>query len=181
MTDAETLDELRANEVGDENPPDPGPPFVDLAEGEVMLDDESEFYFRQCHPDFLTDGVPTSQMFGDFPRDAGKLSGARGDVTTPKDAFDFHTTELSKASGGTWAVTVAEVAKVSSRVVDDTEAPDVRPPEPVPPGHSYIDMRHLTARERKRLRGELRIAAVNRGRVHPDETNKLDLFDPEAA
>lgn len=180
MSDSETLGQPRA-EAEDETPPDPGPPFEDLAEGEVVLDDDSEFYFRQCHPDFVADGVPTSQMFGDLPRDAGKLSGARGAATTPKAAFDFRTTELSNASGGTWAVTVAEIVKVSSRVVDDTEAPAVRPPDPVPPGHSYIDMRHLTPRERKRLRGELRIAAVNRGRVHPDETNRLDLGDSDAA
>ena len=72
-------------------------------------------------------------------------------------------------------MTVGEVAKVSSRIVDDTEAPSVRPQAPVPPGHSYIDMRHLTTRQRKRLRGELRIAAANRGRVQPDETGLLDL------
>lgn len=175
MADAETLGDPLVEAAEDENPPGPGLAFEVLADGEVPLDDKEEFYFRQCHPDFVTNGVPTSQMFGDFPRDAGKLSGARSQITTPKASFDFHTSDLANASSGTWAVTVAEVMKASSRVVDDTEAPSVRPPDPVPPGHAYIDMRHLKPRERKRLRGELRIAAVNRGRVHPDETGLLDF------
>lgn len=151
------------------------PTFLPLADGEVLIVDKDEYYFRQCHPQFLTDGVPSTQMFGDFAQDAGKLSGNRSTVALPKQAFDFHTETLGNKSAGTWAVTVGEVTKVSSRVVDDTNAPTVRPPDPVPPGHSYVDMRHLTSKERRRLRGELRIAAVSRGRVHPDATNALQL------
>ena len=149
--------------------------FLPLVDGEVPITDLDEYYFRQCHPQFLTDGVPSTQMFGDFAQDDGKLSGNRSTAALPKQAFDFHTETLGNKSAGTWAVTVGEVTNVSSRVVDDRNAPTVRPPDPVPPGHSYVDMRHLTSRERRRLRGELRIAAVNRGRVHPDATNALQL------
>jgi hypothetical protein len=151
------------------------PTFLPMADGEVLITDKDEYYFRQCHPQFLTDGVPSTQMFGDFAQDGGKLSGNRSTAALPKQAFDFHTETLGNKSAGTWAVSVGEVTKVSSRVVDDTNAPTVRPPDPVPPGHSYVDMRHLTSKERRRLRGELRIAAVSRGRVHPDATNALQL------
>jgi hypothetical protein len=167
------------DEAAEEEAANPDPAFEALAVGETVLDNPNEFYFRQCHPSFASNGVPSTQMFGDFPRDGGKLSGNRGETVTPKAAFNFHTATLGKESGGTWAVTAAEVATVLSRVVDDTVAPSVRPPDPVPPGHSYIDMRHLTSRERKRLRAKLLIAAVNRGRVYPDETGVLDVPSDE--
>lgn len=171
MTDgAASTDDTRGETVGL-----PDLQFANLVEGEVALENLDEFYFRQCHPNFIINGIPSTQIFGDFPSDDGKLSGNRGESTTPAQAFAFHTETLGNKSAGTWGVTVAEVVAAQSRVVDDTEAPTVRPPDPVPPGHSYVDMRHLTSRERKRLRSQLHRVAVDRGRVFPDETGLLDI------
>lgn len=50
------------------------PTFLPLADGEVLIIDQDEYYLRQCHPQFLTDGVPSTQMFGDFAQDGAKLS-----------------------------------------------------------------------------------------------------------
>ncbi|MBL3698997.1 hypothetical protein [Leucobacter luti] len=152
-----------------------GPAFEPLAVGEVRLDDANEYYFRQCHPSFLDQGIPTTQIFGDFPSDNGRISGNRGKTTDPRSAYKFHTETLDNDSAGVWAVTVGEVEQVESRVVDDTGAPSVRPPDPVPPGHSYVDMQHLSKQERRRLRKSLRDAAVERRRVYPDETGTLDM------
>lgn len=148
--------------------------FLELVTGEELLTDPSELYFRQCNPQFITNGQPTSQIFGNFPStDFGRLSGARSSASTPESAYKFHTENLDQQSAGTWAVSVSEVISKQSRIIDDTNSPTTRPPAPCPPGHSYIDMRHLTNGERKRLRSHLVIAAKNRGRLHPDD---MDLF-----
>lgn len=152
----------------------PFPPFEPLEPGEEVLDDENEHYLRQCNPSWVQGGKPSSQAFAYFAKDAGRLSGSRSRDATPAQAYRFYTETLRLKSAATLAVTVAQVEARSSRVVDDTNAPTVRPPAPVPPGHSYIDLRHLTSGERKRLASGLSRDAVQ---VHPDTTNQMSLPD----
>lgn len=143
-----------------------------LESDEVELLDAEERYFRQCHPTFIEDGLPSAMMFKDFPRDQGKLSGARSGKTTEDQAYYFHTRSLQFKSAGTWGVTVEEVQGSGSRVVDDSGS--TIGPAPCPPGHSYIDMRALSKTARKRLRNRLIIAARRRGRLYPKHQVELD-------
>lgn len=136
-----------------------------LEPDEVELLDVDEQYFRQCHPSFIEDGLPSTMMFRDFPRDQGKLSGSRSSKTTEDQAYYFHTTSLELESAGTWAVSVEEVQGSGSRVVDDSDS--AIGPDPCPPGHSYIDMRPLSKGDRKRLRNRLIIETRRRGRFYP--------------
>lgn len=152
--------------------------FEPLANGEVVLDDADEFYLRQCHPQWVQDGKLSSQVFGYFAKDQGRLSGVRSSVETPIGAFIFYTQTLRLQSAGTVAVTVRDAAANLSRVVDDTNAPSVRPPHPVPPGHAYVDLRHLTAGQRRKLARNLADRAV---RVYPDATNEIAVFDSPPA
>lgn len=50
-------------------------------DAEVLTDDD-ELPLRQAHPSFVRDGRPSGQAIRPTPRDAGKLSVARGALTT---------------------------------------------------------------------------------------------------
>ena len=67
-----------------------------------------------------------------------KLSIALGSKTTAEKAFRHHTQALKLASGGTWAVTVGEVAAV--------ELSSFEQPLENSPAHGFIDFRHLSRR-----------------------------------
>lgn len=84
------------------------------AGGEVPLDDSDELLYRQVHPSWVQDGVPTSQAFGPTKKDEGKLSVDRGSLTTAKDSFRHHTGTLGLKSEGTWAIAVGEATGLTS-------------------------------------------------------------------
>lgn len=135
--------------------------FAELDPSERELEDEAEFYFRQCHPSFYDAevGHPTSQMLGDFPVDKGKLSGSRSSKRTALEAhLDF-----PGKSVGTWGVTVGEVISAGCRIVDDSALPTV------PYGHAYLDTRHFHGRkaERKRATSRILIAMHKEGKLAP--------------
>lgn len=137
-----------------------------LVTGEALLDDEDELLWRQVNPQFVQDGVPTSQAFRLSTDDRGRLSTARASKQTAAGAYDFHTRVGGLASAGTWAVSLAEVTEAGSRAVDDT-ASESPPPSPVPPGHTYIDLRPYTGGVPRRIASVLSARAKTRGRQHP--------------
>ena len=63
------------------------------------------------------------------------LSIALGSKTTAHDALTHHTQVLKLASGGTWAVTVGEVAEVALSAFEQ--------PLEESPAHGFIDFRGL--------------------------------------
>lgn len=133
---------------------------------EEILRDPAEQYLRQCHPSFIQNGIPTSQLFLESSGDDGKISGSRGHKATAEAAFLFRTEVVGGDSAGTWAVTVQEAWESGVRVVDDSSSAS-GPPAPAPPGHAYLDYRMVGTRAKRRVRGELIIRARNRGRQHP--------------
>jgi len=142
-----------------------------LVDGEVELKDKTEYYWRQCAPvDFDEETqLPTDRMFRATEADAGKMSGARSSKASAEAAYLHRTAVVKKPSKGTWGVTVEDVQAVKSRVVDDTALQPAPPPIP-PPGHSYIDVRHLSdldKKQRQNFRSRLLIAAFKLNRVHP--------------
>jgi hypothetical protein len=130
-----------------------------------LLDDDGELLFRQVHPSFVRDGRPSSQAFRPTPKDAGKLSVARGSLTTAVGAFQHHTEHLGLSSAGTWGVTVAECLEQGLPALAD---PVTSPPETVAdPAHAVID---FTAHSRGQVEARgARFArkAHERGRLHP--------------
>jgi hypothetical protein len=100
-----------------------------------QLDDPDELLYRQVHPQWIVDGEPSSQAFKPTKKDAGMLSIALGSKTTAEDAWLQHTQVLMLASGGTWAVTVGDVAEVDlssyAQPLDENAA------------HGFIDFRGL--------------------------------------
>lgn len=131
---------------------------------EVLADDE--LLFRQVHPSFLRDGRPSSQAFRPTPKDEGKLSVARGALTTAKGAFEHHTGALGLPSAGTWAVMVVECGQQGLPARPD---PLSAPPEKVAdPAHAIVDFTGVQSKSQIEAKGaRLARCAVDRGRLHP--------------
>lgn len=129
-----------------------------------VLTDDDELLFRQVHPNWMKGDEPSSQAFKPTSKDAGRLSVARGSMTTAEAAFDLHTGAMGLVSAGTWAVNVGEVSRdpVSLSALGDAVF------EPVPdPAHALIDFGGLARREVEIKAKLLLAAARSRGRLHP--------------
>lgn len=108
----------------------------DAQTAERRLDAPEELLYRQVHPEWIVEGQPSSQAFKPTKKDNGMLSIALGSKSTAEDAFLHHTQELARASAGTWAVTVGEVAAV--------ELSSFEQPLEDSPAHGFIDFRELS-------------------------------------
>ncbi len=123
------------------------------------LADPGEYLYRQVHPSWVVDGVPSSQAFKPTKKDEGMLSVALGSMTTAEDAYLHHTQELEQASAGTWAVTVEETRRAGLNSY----------PQPFEesPAHGFIDFRELT-RGQTETKAKLLLGSVRaRGRLYP--------------
>jgi hypothetical protein len=127
----------------------------------IRLTDSDELLFRQVHPSWVDDGVPTSQAFTPTPKDEGELSIARGSLTTSDAAFKHYTTVEKLASAGTWAVTVGEANGAGLESFDD-DRPELL-------AHGFVDFRGLGRKEAKRKAMVLAARARERGRMFPVE------------
>jgi hypothetical protein len=139
-----------------------GNPFVGLGQDEIELDQDDEFYWRQCHPAFLDNGVPSVQLFRESTGDHGKLSGARSLRASAELAF-MERLKRGAQTAGTWGVTIAEISGAGTRAVDDSATDGT-----LPTGHTYVDYRHLETKPSVRaVRSMLHQAAVERPRQWP--------------
>jgi hypothetical protein len=128
----------------------------------TLLMDRDELLLRQVFPGWIDEeGVLTSQAFRPSKGDEGKLSIARGSLTTAEAAFKHYTTELCLRSAGTWAVTVGEALDAELQSYDEKN-------EKVP-AHGFIDFRELGRGEAERRAKRLLARAKARGRLFPDQ------------
>lgn len=131
--------------------------YLALEAHEIELDQVDEFYWRQCHPVYLDDGVPSVQMFRESTSDEGKISGARSAKASAQVAYEERL-ERGGQTAGTWGVTVAEITTAGTRAVDDSDGD-----EGLPTGHTYVDYRHLDTKPSLRaVRSRLHEAALSR-------------------
>lgn len=130
----------------------------DAETAERPLEDSDEFLYRQVHPRWIVDGEPSSQAFKPTKKDEGMLSIALGTKTTAENAFLHHTHALKLASGGTWAVTVGEVAAV--------ELSSFEQPLEDSPAHGFIDFRDLGRKAMESKAKLLLVKARDRGCVY---------------
>lgn len=137
---------------GTDDEDSPAPP-------DVRLEDVGELLYRQVHPTWVEDGVPSSQAFKPTTKDKGKLSIARGSLITAKGTYQHYTDVLKLSSAGTWAVTVGEARTATLDSFAEPLHDD--------PAHGYVDFRELGRREAERKAKLLLPQAVNRGRLHP--------------
>jgi hypothetical protein len=131
----------------------------------IPLSDDEELLFRQVHPSFVRDGRPSSQAFRPTAKDEGKLSVARGSLTTPAAAFALYLDGLGHPSAGTWAVAVGECREQSLNVFPD---PLTSPPEKVAdPAHAIVDFAPHTKSQAEAKGARLARKAIERGKMHP--------------
>ncbi|SFK12407.1 hypothetical protein [Cellulomonas sp. KH9] len=137
-------------------------PYAPLEAHEIELDQDDEFYWRQCHPGYLDGGVPSVQMFCESTGDNGKISGARSTKASAQLAYEERLSRGGQTAGS-WGVTVSEIAEAGTRAVDDSAGDDA-----LPTGHTYIDYRHLEMKPSLRaVRSRLHEAALSRPRQWP--------------
>ena len=140
------------------------------------LSDDEELLFRQVHPSFVRDGRPSSQAFRPTAKDEGKLSVARGSLTTPAGAFALHTIGLGLPSAGTWAVTVGECREQVLNVLPD---PLTSPPEKVnDPAHALVDFTPHSKSQGEAKGARLARKAVERGQLHPPIAPQAPAGEP---
>jgi len=110
---------------------------------------------RQSHPNFIPDGVLTSQVFMPNSEDEGRMSVYDGDQITPVESYRHYTEVLGKQSHSVWGLTKAEV--------DDAGVPA----EPNAllgfPSHSIIDFGNRGEKECRRIAKRLKALALSRG------------------
>lgn len=136
--------------TGDEDSPAPT---------DVRLEDTGELLYRQVHPTWVDDGVPSCQAFAPTRKDEGKLSIARGSLTTAEGAYRHYTSVLKLRSAGTWSVTVGEALTATLGSFAE--------PLPDDAAHGYVDFRGLGRRDAERKAKLLLPHAIDRGRLHP--------------
>jgi hypothetical protein len=129
------------------------------ATNRTRLTDPDELLFRQVHPSWLDDDVPTSQAFTPTAKDDGELSIARGSLITAEAAYEHYTTVQKFASAGIWAVTVGESNGAGLESFDDAR--------PGVAAHGFIDFRGLSKKEAKRRGVLLAARARARSRLYP--------------
>jgi hypothetical protein len=162
---------------GDDDPHEEenlGPEFESLIDGEEVLAELTEVLYRQVplgHFDSVSQ-EPTMDIFRPRPDEHSQLSTSRSSKVSAQQAYEHRVNTLQLKSAGVWGVSVGELADVESRAVDDSALlPD--DDEKTPPGHAYIDLRHLeeTHKQDKRARDQFRqrllIYARNRKRLYP--------------
>ena len=167
------LPEAESDEAGNEGK-NPGPEFEELVDGEEVLSELTEILYRQVpygHFDSVSQ-EPTMDIFRPRPDEHSQLSTSRSGRVSAQQAYEHRVNTLQLRSAGVWGVSVEEVTNVESRAVDDSALlPD--DDEKTPPGHAYIDLRHLEEahkqdkRARDQFRQRLLIYARNRKRLYP--------------
>lgn len=136
--------------------------FAALEPHEVELDSGDEFYWRQCHPNYLDGGVPSVQVFSESTGDNGKISGARSSKASAQRAYEERLARGGQTVGS-WGVTVSEIITAGTRAVDDSAGDHA-----LPTGHTYVDYRHLDDKPSVRaVRSRLHEAAISRPRGWP--------------
>ncbi|TWX34995.1 hypothetical protein ES689_14225 [Frigoribacterium sp. ACAM 257] len=138
---------------------------VELREGEQLMSDAEEIAYRQITPRmFIDNGQIASTAFGPNSSDNNMPSYSRSTLVSPQEARDWHNEYATSASQGVWGVTVGEVIASHSYVVDDSASPQEQG-EIRAPGHCFVDFRGLTRAQRKELRAQLLLHALERGEI----------------
>ena len=131
----------------------------------MKLSSLDELLYRQVHPSFMEDGVPSSAAFKPTPKDEGKLSLDRSSITTDEAAYILHTEGKSLASIGVYGLLVGECEDSSlSCYSDPLPATELLPANPA---HAYCDFTGVGASRLKILAKRLKNHAVLRGQLFP--------------
>lgn len=131
----------------------------------MKLSDLHELLYRQVHPSFIEDGVPSSAAFKPTPKDEGKLSLDRSSMTDEKASYELHTEGKKLASAGVYGLLVGECLESDlSCYSDPLPATEVLPANHA---HAFCDFTQVGPSRHKILAKRLKNHAVLRGRLFP--------------
>jgi hypothetical protein len=138
--------------------------FPALEPCEEALTEQSEWYYRQIHPQWVNQGIVSVSAFTPSSSDDRKVSGVRSAKQDAKGAYEECRRDFpNRKTAGTWGVTLAQVHKANGRLVDDSECPVPAPLERWPTGHCYLDQRIDDKAVRNKLRLTIAAAATRNG------------------
>lgn len=124
------------------------------------LHDLDEILLRQAHPAWMDEGRPVSRHFLPNSKDGGQLSSDRGNLTTPREAYEAYLAKERKTAG-TWGVSVAEYRAEGLDCFSD--------PLDDNPAHAVIDFSSHDEKVQKNLSKKLYRKAVDRGCLYPKD------------
>jgi hypothetical protein len=128
------------------------------------LTDKGEVLYRQIHPSFIDDGVPSKQPFMPTPKDAGKLSVDRAELTSAKESYALYTGS-GRQSVAVYGVSVGEFEEETIACFADplSEAED----QPENKAHAVADYSPHSSNQQKLKATRLKQKAITRGQLHP--------------
>lgn len=128
------------------------------------LTEHAEILFRQIHPSFYQDGVPSKSRFMPQSNDNGLMSVDRGALTTPAASHAAYLA-TGKQSAAVFGVSVEEFAGEALPCVEDAvEAKDGKLANPY---HALVDYTSFDEKARRLISMRLWAKATARGRLHP--------------
>jgi hypothetical protein len=131
--------------------------------------------FRQVFPNWLEDdGQPSSQAFHPWRDcDDGSLSVDRASLTTAEATFLLFTTPkpmgFEGQSAGVWGFTVGEI--MAMRLVALEDAIAATKDTPANPAHALVNFHNIDRSRWKNTGRQLKVKAIDRGRIHPPTVN----------
>lgn len=73
----------------------------------TLLTDKNEVLYRQIHPEYFTDGEPSSDRFKPYPSDNGFMSTDRASLISPVESHRMYVSQ-GKASAAVFGLSVGE-------------------------------------------------------------------------
>ena len=134
-----------------------------LEEGEFLLEDQDEWWYRQVREAHVDGDEVSFRAFIPNSGDNGEVSGARGTKREPDEAFDDYEGLRPGWSAGTWGLTVAELTSAYIWCIDDS-ARKTDLPKPV--GHAYLDFRDVSKAFERVVRIGVAAMASSHGCLH---------------
>lgn len=128
------------------------------------LADAMEVLFRQIHPKFIEDGLPTSQPFRPTRKDNGRLSVDRSALTSASDSFALFIATGS-TSTAVYGLTVGECgAEKLPCSADPIESSSTAAANAA---HAFVDFNDHSDGQWKNISKRLKRKAIERGQLHP--------------
>lgn len=124
---------------------------------------ESLFY-RQVNPNWLPNGLPSSQAFGPTPKDEDKLSVDDAAKVSAHGSWQHFTQKLGMQSVGTWAVSMGEVMEAGDLALVASPVLVNEDPARNNPAHCHVDFSGVSSKgQKKRKAQHLAMKATARG------------------
>jgi len=130
----------------------------------TQLTDHMELLFRQIHPQFIEDGLPTSQSFRPTRKDHGQLSVDRSALTTASESYHLYVGS-GLASNAVYGLTVGECGAEKLPCLGDPIKESTTAPANA--AHAVIDFNDHSESRWKTKSQRLKLNAIARGQLHP--------------